>query len=326
MFACASAINSSVSSFQDLKSVCHHGLVKRHAWYAHSQGMHRFGCFRESRPTNDIRLYELYCAIHSFNACRLLSELIWLRIKFLNSPVQVLQIWCLQAVVIPCFSETMATLLRSGGMNIADATFHLWIKELHTPRCLQAVSILCFSEAMAKLLLSDAGLLDGVAFHRWTKEFHTPRCPQEVVIQFFWEVMAKLWLVEAEMASLWPRQVMAWGSAAFHHWLKDFYIPRCLQGWITRYFSEVMGKLLLAGRPQRMGDARYRLWIKEFHTPRCLQVVTIQYFSEVMAPLWPAEVMTRGNATFHYWMKGFFIPRCLQAVSILCFSEVMAKL
>ena len=60
------------------------------------------------------------------------------------------------------------------------------------------------------------------------------------------------------------------------------------------------GKAVLAGRPQRMGDARYRLWIKEFHTPRCLQVVAIQYFSEAMAPLWPAEVMTRGSASFHY--------------------------
>ena len=207
-----------------------------------------FEIIRSEQPwlTNDIRLHELHCAIHSFYMSFVVRAAL-ARNQISEFPSTVLK-WCLQAVVIPCFSETTATLLLSAGMNIADATFHVyvWIKELHIPRCLQAISILCFSEAMAKLLLSDAGLLDGVAFHPWMKEFHTPKCLQEVVIQSFWEVMAKLWLAEAEMAVLWLWQVQSRGSAAFHHWLKGWNIPRCLRGWITQYFSEVMGKLLLA--------------------------------------------------------------------------------
>jgi hypothetical protein len=81
----------------------------------------------------------------------------------------------------------MAVLLRAEILRTGNATFHPWMRALHTPRFLQVELIQCFSEVMALLLLADAMLWDDATFHLWIGKWDTPSLPQ-VLIQCFSEV------------------------------------------------------------------------------------------------------------------------------------------
>jgi hypothetical protein len=73
-----------------------------------------------------------------------------------------------------------------------SATFHLWMKEFHTPKFLQAIFTQYFFAVMGVSQPAEATFRDTATFHLWMKEFHTPKFLQTIFTQYFFAVMG-LW-------------------------------------------------------------------------------------------------------------------------------------